>query len=258
MLPLLLTSRPVMEQDNEAIASAKNAATVIEVTGTAQVKPTRLYLMVNVFAEGRGRAVVAATHKHSLEVVTHAVTKMGLAPTNPGAATLLLRVDEQSYRSPAVPESQDRADDVFKVDSQFLLSVKDAEQARAAFAAMRETGAAANVVVNYGLDNDEAARLEALKSAVTQASKQVEVLNQAAKPKVFELVYVKQGEFSPPSTVSFSPLRGRNPLVVLPTVETQMSVTLFYGFKSTTAKPTPKAAALVKKPGAPARAVAKK
>lgn len=218
------------ETDNQAIAAAKKAALVVEVTGTAPVKPTSFYLHANLFAEGKGRASVRAEYQKSLKAMRGALKTAGLRAGGMAPGKLLLVTGETSYRE--VRESDPEGPgDVYRLVGASSVAVSTAPEARAVIAAMRASGAQGEVTVAYGLADEETARPAALKAALSRAKQRVQILSEAARPKTFELVYLKEGEFRIPPYQSIISLRGDDSVTLLTTIGAEARLTLFYAFK---------------------------
>ncbi len=230
--------------DNEVIAAVKKTALVVDARGSAPIKPTTFYLKADVYADGTGRALLQDKYQKSLASLRSAVEKAGFHIDNVSSTSVLRRVGETSFQGMSGPESGDAPTDVFRVAGYFTFSAASPERVRAAFSAMRATGATGDLSVNYGVRDEEAAHRAALKVAIAQAKQRVQVLSEAAKPKTFELAYLKEAEFQAPSFSTTAPLQGKESLRVLDTINAETSITLFYGFRPVTgAAPAPKAVA---------------
>ncbi len=243
-LPLFGVNAPVWAQDvdNDAIAAVKKAALIIVGKGIAPIKPTNFYMKVEVFDEGKGRSATQAEYQRSVETLRNALEKAGFRSGGLVTLQALRPTGEASFQVDMGPASEDAPNDTFKIVGNFSFGVATPEKARQAFAVMRGTGVSGNVTVYYSIDDEEAAHRAALKVAIAQAKQRVQILSEAAKPKEFELIYLKEGDSQAPSATTFARLEGKEPFGTLDTISADIDITLFYGFKPVTVTTSPKVA----------------
>ena len=232
--------------DSEAIAAFKKAALVIEGHGDAPVTADGFYVKVELHAEGKGRLAVASDCRKSYDLALKALEgkEVRFVGSREPFFQVLRRTGPSTYHGVvgpmtysallATPENGNMPDDVFKVTSILAFGVDTPAKVREIFAAMRATGAQGTVTVSSSGD-DKAGHTLALKAALADAQHRVKILGEAAKPKVLDLVYIKEGEYQMQSQESLAELQGHFPLQVQDTISASASVTLFYGFKSESA-----------------------
>lgn len=245
LLPLFSVNAPVWAQDadNEAIAAAKKAALVIEGKGSAAIKPNAFYMKVEIAAEKVGRAATATEYQSNMETLRKALEKAGFPSGNPVDTQLLRRVGESSYQGVTGPENQDPPNSQYRLSGYFTIGVANPAKAREAVTVMRATGLDGNVTLSHYTDNEEAARLAALKAAITQAKQRIQVFSEAAKPKEFELVFLKEGDFQISAGTTYVRLQDKRPLDTLDTISAEANIVLFYGLKPMTGPAVPKVVA---------------
>jgi uncharacterized protein YggE len=237
-------------------AATKKASLIVEGKGYSQFKPSGYGLKVTVTTEGKGRAATAAEAKRLQGEMENSLREVGVrlsaphymvwrrskgsdyqAMVGPSPYDTILEsvkaftppgYDPAKIRVPA-----DAPDDDFKVTTEFSFSVESAEKARRAFAGLRATGAVGTVTLyGYGDEKREkAGRALALKAAIIDAKEHVKALSEAAKPKVFDLLYLQEGETSIENPPTAASLKGTSPLSVPDSLQAYANVTLFYGFK---------------------------
>ncbi len=228
--------RPAWAQDdNDTIAAAKKAATFIEMTGFAQVKPTQFFLSIEFEAEGKGQNAAQASLQditqrakatlsdRNFQIKNEQGTRVFFHPKDNPSAWAFVQGTMPASFSP---------DEPIKAMGSFGVLTNSPQKAQEAFALVRAMGAAGRVTVYNGLQNDEPARQAALKVAVEQANARAKILNTASAPKQLDLLFIKQGDFDVSETESRADLQGTKPLPLLDTINAKTSVVLFYGFKS--------------------------
>ncbi|MES2462566.1 MAG: hypothetical protein V4671_18440 [Armatimonadota bacterium] len=232
----------VASSDTEAIAAFKKAALVVEGSGDGPVTASGFYARVTIRAEGKGQKSVAAECQKYLTAAQKGVRESGISlpDSREPLYQVLRRTGPSSYQGvmgaipfsvvAAAESTPSTSDDTFQVTTEFDFGAESPAKMRAAFAAMRLSGAQGLVTVGYSCD-EKAGRNLALKAALTDAKQRLQIFSEAAKPKVFDLVYVKEGEYQLNGQTDRAELQGSSLLQIQDTINTHTSVTLFYGFK---------------------------
>jgi uncharacterized protein YggE len=245
--PLLSVSQVALAQQSETpeVIAARKAALVIDGQGTVQCKPTGYSFHIEFFVEkAGGRKVVLADYQQYREAVKDALAKAGFSNVsipndNP---ELAMRLQENSYHTSGIAaEVWDRPAAVIRAKGLMFVSVNGKAQAERVFETLRATGGTGFVKVFYQVDDLARYRLIALKSAVEDVKQRVKTLSEAAKPKEFELLFLKEGEFQKNDHWSYAAIEGKEPLRLSESIEATANLTMYYTLRpaATVAKATP-------------------
>ena len=248
------------DTDNDAIVAAKKAALVVEGKGVVPVVPTAFFVTVEVNSEGKGLDRLKTENEQNSEALRAALTRQGIQASKPRPLTTLRRSSSEGYTDVTnTPNPLAYPDDVFKVVRSFSFSTSTPAKIQQALAAMRTLNLPARAEVLSALaetKEETAARRAALKAAVADAKDQAQVFGDAAKPRTFELVFAREGEFQSPSEKTYVALDSREPLPAFDSITAATDVTVFYGLTPTT-PPAPAKPAKVAVAPAAAKATTK-
>ena len=243
--------------DAVATSALKKAALVMNAQGIAPIKPTTFTFKVELHGEGLGQKAAQDDYEQHLAAVQAALKTAGFQPDNASSAVVMRQTAEDTYEV-ITNEKEDAPGSMFRFVGQLSFDAVSAARARVAFAAIRATGTSGEATLTYGVVDWEAARRAALRIALEQARQRVQILGEAAKPKEFDLIFLKEGDFVVADVATRAAFQGADTLQTRNTIDVQANVTLFYGFKPIPPAVPSNIAALPKAGAAKAAKAAKK
>jgi uncharacterized protein YggE len=223
-------SQGVEAAESEA---AKKAALVIEGEGKALVVPTSYLVKVELSVEEKGRVAVVKEYDRQYVILTAALQEKGyrfsagqMGDGQP--VQILRRTGGTTYTS---DNGVDQIGETYRANGVVFIQTANVADIKRAFQTLRATKVPAVMTVEMSAAWDETNRRNALKSAIQNARQRMQAFADAAKPKEFELIFAKEGDFSSGMTARYFSLS--EPDIRLPErIEASTSVTLYYGLKS--------------------------
>jgi uncharacterized protein YggE len=237
---LTVTARLARAQEAETPESmaARKAALVIEGEGVVNLKPTGYSFTIEYFVENKGgKKAVLAEFDQRREQLRTQMEQGGLPGVTFSDARpeLAMRLGDSYHTSGIDAEVWDRPAAVVRAKGMMFARVDTTEKAERLLTLLRATGVSGSAQI-FPLTEDYARyRLTALKAAVANVKQRVEMLSEAARPKEFDLIFIREGEYSVAPYQFYASLTDKGPLPrFTESVPATAHLTMYYSLRPAT------------------------